>query len=108
MLVEEYQKRGIATAVYGEGSAIVYPALGLAGEAGEVANKVKKVIRDKGGVFSQEAKDDIAAEVGDVLWYINAIAHDLGYTLEQIMLMNLDKLESRMARGTIQGSGDKR
>lgn len=108
MDVKEYQERALATAVYGAGYAIVYPALGLAGEAGEVSDKVKKILRDYNGEFFDEKKLEIAKEVGDVLWYVNAIARDLGFTLEQIMEMNIEKLESRRARNAIHGSGDNR
>lgn len=108
MEVKEYSRRALATATYGVGNAILYPTLGLTGEAGEVAEKVKKVLRDKNGVFGDEEKHDIAKEAGDVLWYINALANDIGYTLEEIMEMNITKLESRKQRGVIGGSGDNR
>ena len=108
MKVQEYQDRALKTAAYGSGNTIIYPTLGLAGEAGEVSEKVKKVLRDKDGVFDDTTKGEIAKEIGDVLWYCNALARDLGYSLEVIMNMNLEKLESRKARGKIQGSGDNR
>lgn len=108
MDVKEYQERALATAVYGSGNAIIYPTLGLTGEAGEVADKVKKTLRDWNGDFNPTIKASIIAEVGDVLWYVNALARDLGYTLEQVMEMNIEKLESRKARNAIHGSGDNR
>ena len=108
MNVKEYQDRALATAIYGAGHSITYPTLGMCGEAGEVADKVKKVLRDRDGDFSDEVKANLIAEVGDVLWYVNALARDLGYTLEQVMEMNLNKLESRKARNMIHGSGDNR
>ena len=108
MDVKEYQERALATAIYGKGHSIIYPTLGMTGEAGEVADKVKKVLRDNDGRFTPEVKANIIAEVGDVLWYINALARDLGYTLEQVMEMNIEKLESRKARNAIHGSGDNR
>ena len=87
---------------------IVYPALGLVGEAGEVANKVKKVLRDKEGVFNEGDRDDIAKELGDVLWYIAALATDMQLSLGYIASQNELKLSKRKANGTIGGSGDNR
>jgi NTP pyrophosphatase (non-canonical NTP hydrolase) len=74
---------------------IFYPALGLAGEAGEVANKVKKVIRDDKSVLTEERRADIMDECSDVLWYLASLTEELGYTLEQIGQHNLDKLSRR-------------
>jgi NTP pyrophosphatase (non-canonical NTP hydrolase) len=108
MTLNEYQAAAVKTAVYGTGQRIIYPTLGLAGEAGEVADKVKKVIRDNDGVFTPEHKLAIAKEIGDVLWYIAADARDLGFTLEEIAKMNIEKLESRQKRNVISGSGDDR
>lgn len=108
MTLDEYQKGARTTAIYPEESRIVYPTLGLTGESGEVADKVKKVIRDNGGQFSDERKHEIALELGDVMWYVASLAHDLGYSLEEVAQMNLDKLASRMKRDKIHGSGDER
>ena len=108
MTIKEYSERAIATATYGLGDSIIYPTLGLNGEAGEVAEKVKKVLRDKYGVFDEEIKYDMAREIGDIIWYCNALARDIGYSLEEIMDMNIVKLESRKLRGVISGSGDNR
>ena len=108
LTINEYQNKAIATAIYGEGSSIIYPTLGLTGEAGEVADKVKKVLRDSNGEFTDEKKLEIAKETGDALWYIAALSRDLGYTLEEIAQMNLDKLASRKERNMISGSGDNR
>lgn len=108
LTLNEYQDQAIKTAVYGIGNTIVYPTLGLAGEAGEVANKVKKVLRDNSGVFTDDIKKEIAKELGDAIWYCAALARDLGYTLEEVCEMNLEKLASRQARGVIGGSGDNR
>lgn len=108
MTLNDYQQQAIKTATYGSEHSIIYPTLGLAGEAGEVADKVKKVIRDNGGVFTQEQKVAIAKELGDVLWYIAADSRDLGFTLEDIANTNLEKLASRKTRGVISGSGDDR
>jgi NTP pyrophosphatase (non-canonical NTP hydrolase) len=108
MTLNEYQKQALETSTYGAGYKIIYPALGLTGEAGEVSDKIKKVLRDKDGVFCEEIKLEIMKEVMDVLWYIAALSNDLGYTLEEGAQMNLDKLASRKARGVIGGSGDNR
>ena len=93
-------------AIYPERMKITYPALGLAGEAGEVADKVKKIYRDRRD--DARFKGDIAKEIGDVLWYCAALADDLGYSLQQIAEMNIYKLQCRMNKGTIIGDGDDR
>ena len=108
MTLNEYQDGARRTAIYPSESKIIYPTLGLTGEAGEVADKVKKVIRDANGEFSEERKRQIALELGDVMWYAASLSHDLGYTLEEVCQMNLDKLASRMQRNQIHGSGDER
>ena len=108
MTLNDYQKEALSTAVYGSGSKIIYPTLGLAGEAGEVADKVKKVLRDNDGNFDEWRKIQIAAEIGDVLWYIAALTNDLGYTLEDIAKLNIGKLSQRRANNTIHGEGDNR
>lgn len=106
MRLDEYQMRAESTAIYPNEYAIVYPALGLTGEAGEVADKVKKIIRD--GNSDLFYKDNIAKELGDVLWYVAILARDLGYSLEEVAQMNLDKLVNRKIRNALQGSGDDR
>ena len=104
-----YQEKSRKTAVYPDaGENVVYPTLGLVGEAGEVANKVKKILRDKGGVVSEEARAQITDELGDVLWYIAQLATELRCNLADIAESNIEKLYSRMDRGVLQGSGDKR
>lgn len=108
MNLNEYQEAALTTAVYPEDKRIIYPALGMCGEAGEVADKVKKVIRDNNQSFDTARKIEIAKEVGDVLWYCATMAHDLGFTLEAIAQMNISKLQSRKERGMIGGSGDNR
>lgn len=108
MQINEYQNKAIETAIYGEGSKIIYPTLGLSGETGEVAEKVKKVLRDGKGEFTEEKKREIMQEAMDCLWYLAALARDLGYTLEEGAIMNLEKLKSRKERGVISGSGDNR
>jgi NTP pyrophosphatase (non-canonical NTP hydrolase) len=109
MEFNEYQRLAIKTAVYPcVGKNFVYPTLGLAGEAGEVAEKVKKIFRDSGGEMTAEQKELLLKELGDVLWYVSAIAHELGTGLEDVAELNLRKLSDRKDRGMIHGSGDKR
>jgi len=109
MTFEEYQKQSRKTAVYPDaGNNFIYPTLGLSGEAGEVADKIKKVLRDKGGKLDEETKADIEKELGDVVWYVAQIATELGISFEQVAGENLKKLFSRLERGTIKGSGDNR
>ena len=105
-----YQKQAQTTAVYpnrGEGN-FIYPALGLAGETGEICEKIKKVIRDEGGVISDERRQLLAKELGDVLWYVSTLATELGLDLAEIAAGNLAKLAGRKQAGTIHGSGDLR
>jgi NTP pyrophosphatase (non-canonical NTP hydrolase) len=109
MLLSDYQARSRRTATYPDaGDNIVYPTLGLAGEAGEVAEKVKKLLRDDGGVLSDERRAALAGELGDVLWYVAQVATEAGLELEDIAQANLDKLLSRQERGVLSGSGDQR
>jgi NTP pyrophosphatase (non-canonical NTP hydrolase) len=109
MLLSDYQTLSRRTATYpGAGENIVYPTLGLAGEAGEVAEKVKKLLRDDDGVLSEERRGALAAELGDVLWYVAQVATEAGLDLEEIAQANLDKLLSRQQRGVLSGSGDQR
>lgn len=108
MQLNEYQERAKKTAVFPEKMGILYCTLALNGEAGEVAEKVKKVIRDADGEFSCEKLEAIAQEIGDVLWYVANLADQAGFTLESIAEMNLKKLASRFKRGKIKGSGDTR
>ena len=108
MKLNDYQQEAIKNKIYGYGSAIIYPALGLGNEAGEVQGKIKKVLRDSGGDFNVQNNRAIADECGDVLWYLAALAEDLGYTLQQIAELNIEKLTSRRERGVIGGSGDNR
>jgi NTP pyrophosphatase (non-canonical NTP hydrolase) len=82
--------------------------LGINGEAGEVAEKVKKIIRDKDGKMTDQDRQELSKEIGDVLWYLAVFAHDLGFSLDGIAQANLDKLQSRKARGVLDGAGDNR
>jgi NTP pyrophosphatase (non-canonical NTP hydrolase) len=110
----DYANAAATTIVYPDaGGNLVYPALKLAGEAGEVAEKVGKLMRDKGYSVTNPHilhvdRLDLAKELGDVLWYISALAFELGYTLEEVAMMNIGKLADRKDRGTLKGSGDNR
>ena len=107
--ISDYQERSRATAVYpGAGHNLTYPALGLCGEAGEAAEKVKKALRDDGGVLTDERRAALAAELGDVLWYVAQLATEAGLDLDEIAEHNLAKLLSRKERNVLQGSGDTR
>ena len=109
MTFEAYQSLSRKTAHYPDpGKNIVYPTLGLASEAGEVAGKIKKVIRDNGGIVDAERKEQIKQELGDVLWYVAQLATELGLSCEEIAEANLEKLAAREKNGTLSGSGDNR
>lgn len=104
-----YQQRCRSTARYPQvGANPIYPTLGLCGEAGEVADKVKKVVRDRDGQFDAAVRDDLLLELGDVLWYVAQLASELGFSLAEIGEANLAKLASRAERNVIGGSGDLR
>ena len=103
-----YQRSAEGTAIYPDQHKIIYPALGMAGEAGEVANKVKKLIRDGPENRPDTWREDIASEIGDVLWYCASLASDLNLSLGMIASQNLIKLDKRKAKGTLGGSGDTR
>ena len=106
--LDMYQKVSLTTAIYPREQAIIYPTLGLTGEAGEVANKVKKIIRDGSDSKDEKLVSEIKAEIGDCLWYIAVLADDIGCKLSDIANTNLIKLANRKEKGTIRGSGDKR
>lgn len=109
MTFEDYQKESRRTAIYpNKDKNFIYPTLGLAGEAGEVAEKIKKILRDDGGVISEEKRREIKKELGDVLWYVAQIATEINLSLDEIAVANIDKLFSRLERGQIKGSGDNR
>ena len=108
MEFSDYQHFSRRTASYPRQAWLTYPALGLAGEAGEVAEHAKKTIRDDGGEVSDERRAAIAKELGDVLWYVAQLASELGLELEDIARENLEKLFSRQRRGVLSGSGDER
>ncbi|MEJ7622490.1 MAG: nucleoside triphosphate pyrophosphohydrolase family protein [Pyrinomonadaceae bacterium] len=99
MNFEEYQSQASQTALYPRRlSNLEYPTLGLAGEAGEVANIVKKIQRDHGGVINDDTRLKMQDELGDVLWYISACADELGLTLDEIAGFNVNKLAKRHGR----------
>jgi len=109
MDLNHYQMLARETAQYPcIGNMIVYPALGMAGEAGEVADKVKKLFRDHSGELTEDIRLELAKEIGDVLWYVANFAHELGYSLDQIAGINIDKLRKRKAEGKLCGNGDNR
>lgn len=87
---------------------IVYPTLGLTNEAGEVAGKVKKIFRDRGGVVTDDDREALTLELGDVLWYLAELCTQLGISLEDVASSNVRKLQDRAARGTLTGEGDAR
>lgn len=116
LTINEYQARAHETASYPYGTIgkeahaapYIYPALGLAEEAGEVSGKLAKVVRDNEGVVDGEKRIEIKKELGDVCWMIAELCTCLGLELEDVMQKNLDKLASRKARGVIHGNGDNR
>ncbi len=109
MTFEEYQDSARKTAIYpNKDNNFIYPTLGLVGEAGEVAEKIKKVLRDENGIISEEKRGEIVKELGDVLWYIANLSKEIGVSLEEVANKNLEKLQSRQQRGELHGSGDNR
>jgi NTP pyrophosphatase (non-canonical NTP hydrolase) len=115
MQLSDYSSQALSTDTFDDtkpkdpGShAFLSKILGLTGEAGEVAEKMKKILRDKDGVMSEQDKKELIKELGDILWYINSTAVYLGYTLDDVAQANLDKVLSRKARGVSHGSGDNR
>ena len=106
----DYQTGAMSTAIYpgkGEGN-WTYPALGLAGETGEISEKLKKALRDEDGVVSDERRMAIKKELGDVLWYVAALSTELGLDMQEIAEENLAKLAKRKVEGKLKGDGDNR
>lgn len=109
MNFEQYQRDSRKTAKYWDaGKNIIYPTLGIAGEAGEIAEKVKKILRDDGGHITDAHRADLTKELGDVLWYVAQLCTELQVSLEDVATANLEKLFSRLQRGVLSGSGDNR
>lgn len=112
--MKTYGEQAITTLLHGAhafgdlDAEMMAQVLGLVGESGEFAEKVKKIIRDKKGVISDEDRAELLKELGDVLWYVNAVSHLLGSSLDQVASDNLEKVLSRKSRGATQGSGDNR
>lgn len=109
MNFKEYQEKSRKTAIYPKlGQNYIYPVLGLSGETGEVAEKFKKIIRDKNGIISEEDKTEIAKELGDVIWYLAQICSELNLSFENVAKNNIKKLQDRQNRKVLQGNGDNR
>ena len=109
MTFEEYQKKSRQTAIYpNKDNNYIYPTLGLSGEAGEVAEKIKKVIRDKGGEINNETREALKKELGDVLWYLSQLSTELDLELEDVANSNIIKLLKRKEGGKLHGEGDDR
>lgn len=110
MTLDEYQKKAATTALYSgdEFLDLLHWTLGVGGEAGEITEKIKKIVRDKHGHISEADKKELAKEVGDVLWYLAVLSSHLGYSFDDIAKTNLAKLKSRQERGKLGGSGDNR
>jgi NTP pyrophosphatase (non-canonical NTP hydrolase) len=105
---DEYQEAAAKTAIYPNCARVWYPALGLAGEAGEVANQVKKILRDDGFITTDERREAIRKEIGGVMWYVATLCADLKLNLGDVCRENIEILASRQARGTLKGDGDNR
>ncbi len=109
MEFKEYQKKSRETAIYPEkDNNFIYPTLGLAGESGEIAEKIKKILRDNNGKISEEARKEMTKELGDVLWYLSQLSTELSISLEEVASLNIEKLISRKKRNKLHGSGDNR
>lgn len=106
---KEYQERAGDTAIYPKvGENFIYPTLGLAGEAGELANKIKKIERDHGGIVTPEIREIVKKELGDLLWYVARLSTELGLDMQVVAEENISKLASRNDRGVLHGDGDNR
>jgi len=109
MDLKDYQAEARQTAIYPSDAIVIYPILGLAGETGEVCEKIKKQIRDKNGVLEDDIfLAEVEKEMGDCLWYLANLATDLKLSLDEIAKHNLLKLSDRKKRGKLQGNGDNR
>ncbi|MES2971689.1 MAG: nucleoside triphosphate pyrophosphohydrolase family protein [Patescibacteria group bacterium] len=110
MTLDEYQEKATTTALFtgDEFMDLLHWTLGIGGEAGEITEKIKKIVRDKHGKVSDQDREDLMKEVGDVLWYLAVLTGHLGYSFDEVARVNLDKLQSRQKRGKLGGSGDNR
>ncbi|MBT6253859.1 nucleoside triphosphate pyrophosphohydrolase family protein [Candidatus Uhrbacteria bacterium] len=109
MMFTDYQQQSRKTAIYPNmGADLIYPTLGLVGEAGEIAEKIKKMIRDDGGMLTAERRDLLKKELGDVMWYLAQLCTELGFDMDEVANHNLEKLFSRKDRGKLTGDGDTR
>jgi len=108
MDMNDYQQWTEVTKKYPESFNVYYPAMELGGESGEVLNQVKKIARDDNNILTEERRNALSKELGDVLWALARVCGDIGIDLGDVARMNVDKLEARLAAGTIQGSGDNR
>lgn len=109
MTFNEYQKKSRETAIYyNKDKNYIYPTLGLVGEAGEIAEKIKKILRDNGGAVDEKDKVELVKELGDLLWYLSQLSTELGLSLDDIAVSNIEKIISRKERGVLHGSGDNR
>ncbi|HMQ01907.1 MAG TPA: nucleoside triphosphate pyrophosphohydrolase family protein [Candidatus Doudnabacteria bacterium] len=109
MTFNEYQEASQKTAVYDPGiNALYYLGLGVTGEAGEIAEKLKKILRNNDGRLTDEMKQELKKEIGDVLWYLSQLSGELGFTFSEVAQANVDKLRDRKDRGVIKSQGDNR
>lgn len=110
MTLNEYQRAALSTALRSgdEFKDLMHWALGISGESGEISEKLKKIIRDKNSILSDDDKTELLKEVGDVLWYLAVLVDQLGYDFDKVATDNVTKLRSRQQRGKLTGSGDNR
>ena len=109
MTFQEYQKLSRETAIYpNRDKNFIYPTLGLAGEAGEVAEIIKRIIRDEEGLIDKRIKSELLKELGDVLWYLSQLATEFNISLDEIAAKNIEKLKDRKERGALHGKGNNR
>ncbi|MEM7726492.1 MAG: nucleoside triphosphate pyrophosphohydrolase family protein [Cyanobacteria bacterium P01_A01_bin.45] len=109
MNANEYQEKAFEFGIYPQkGNNWIYPCIGLAGETGEVAELIKRAIRDKSSTIDEELRQKIKLELGDVAWYVAVLAKELDLSFDEILTANIDKLSNRKIKGTLHGSGDER
>lgn len=110
MTLNEYQQKALTTALCSgdDFKDLVHWVLGMTGEAGEVAEKLKKIIRDKNAILNEQDKQELIKEMGDVMWYLAVLSDHLGYEFEAVAKANSDKLQSRQSRNKLRGDGDNR